>query len=346
MSEWCGWPVVDETTAWEAAQKLLTEAELSDGLPLVPPTRKRLEAMVAGISNRAESLGMMPPMFGDLTPEAVAYQCVIAGALPAELPVVLAAAQAILEPDFNLLGIATTTGSAAVALCVHGPIARKLGLNALTNCIGPGTRANACIGRALQLCLRNIGGARSETGDMATMGQPGKYGFCFAEGAASVAYPSLHVRRGFPVDSDAVTVLAVGGTMEVLPEGEQDSAESLLVPLVAAMVWGRFAAQSSQGGAQPEQFLLLPPEVAEQLARFGQDVFGFQDAAFTLARDAAAWDLRLPDGGRCSVEAPMLATLPAHIHPVVTGGVGIKMTVLPGWAGGSRSVTRAILPVV
>jgi hypothetical protein len=95
--------------------------------------------MVAGIHNRAESKGMMPPMFGDITPESVAYQCVIAGARPAELPVVLAAAQATLEPDFNLLGITTTTGTACVALCVHGPIARQLGINAGTNCLGPGT---------------------------------------------------------------------------------------------------------------------------------------------------------------------------------------------------------------
>ena len=84
MTEWCGWPVVAETTAWEAAQQTLTDAELSDGLPLVPPTKARLEAMVAGIANRTVSHGMMPPMFGDITPEAVAYQCVIAGARPAE----------------------------------------------------------------------------------------------------------------------------------------------------------------------------------------------------------------------------------------------------------------------
>ena len=111
MSEWCGWPVVEESTGWEAAQQVLTDAELSDGLPLVPPTQRRLDAMVAGVANRAESRGVLPPMFGELTPEAVAYQCVIAGALPKELPIVLAAAEAILHPDFNILGIATTTGT-------------------------------------------------------------------------------------------------------------------------------------------------------------------------------------------------------------------------------------------
>ena len=107
-------------TSWESAQQILTDAELSDGLPLVPPTRRRLEAMVAGVAGRSDSHGLMPPMFGDITPDSVAYQCVIAGCRPAELPVVLAAAEAILEPDFNLLGIATTTGTACVALCVHG----------------------------------------------------------------------------------------------------------------------------------------------------------------------------------------------------------------------------------
>ncbi|HYC65984.1 MAG TPA: hypothetical protein VEC14_14740, partial [Reyranellaceae bacterium] len=116
MTDWCGWPVVSDSTGFEAVQQILTEAELSDGLPMVPPTRARLDAMVAGVADRAEARGAMPPMFGELTPESVAYQCVIAGCVPAELPVVLAAADATLEPDFNLLGIATTTGTASVAL--------------------------------------------------------------------------------------------------------------------------------------------------------------------------------------------------------------------------------------
>ena len=235
MSEWCGWPVVEETTGWEGAQQILTDAELSDGLPLVPPTRRRLEAMVAGIADRGRSHGMMPPMFGDITPESVAYQCVIAGARPAELPVVLAAAEATLETDFNLLGIATTTGTACVALCVHGPIARKLEVNAGTNCLGPGTRANACIGRALQLCIRNIGGARSDTGDMATMGQPGKYTLCFAE-RNDGPFPTLTARHGLGDDVSAITVMGISGTAEVLPgDGEGATPEAILSPIVAGM---------------------------------------------------------------------------------------------------------------
>jgi hypothetical protein len=323
MSEWCGWPVVDESTDWETAQKILTEAELSDGLPLVPPTRKRLDAMISGIPNRAESLGMMPPMFGEITPDAVAYQCVIAGCVPAELPVVLAAAQAIVEPDFNLLGIATTTGSAAVALCVHGPIARKLGINALTNCIGPGTRANACIGRALQLCLRNIGGARSETGDMATMGQPAKFTLCFAERNEG-PFPGLTERLGLGKDVSAITVMGISGTAEVLPgDGEGATPEAILDPIIAGMRAEIVMSGQSRKNQRGEQVFLLPLELAEKIARHD------------------AWDLKriqqyMFDKGED------VATAPEAIHPIVTGGAGYKMAYLPIWGGGSQTVMRKL----
>jgi hypothetical protein len=323
MNEWCGWPVVGETTTWEAAQQILTDAELSDGLPLVPPTKARLDAMVAGLAERARSHGLMPPMFGDITPEAVAYQCVIAGARPAELPVVLAAAEATLEADFNLLGIATTTGTACVALCVHGPIARKLEVNSGTNCLGPGTRANACIGRALQLCIRNIGGARSETGDMATMGQPGKYTLCFAE-RNDGPFPTLTERNGLGKDVSAITVMGISGTAEVLPDdGEGATPEAILSPIVAGMRAAIVMSSISRKNERGEQVFLLPLEMAEKIARHdGWDIARVQRYVFEHG-----------DG---------VARSPESIHPIVTGGAGYKMSYLPIWGGGSQMVMRRI----
>jgi hypothetical protein len=323
MSEWSGWPVVEESAGWEAAQQVLTDAELSDGLPLVPPTQRRLDAMVAGVANRAESRGMLPPMFGELTPEAVAYQCVIAGALPKELPVVLAAAEAILEPDFNILGIATTTGTACVALCVHGPIARTLGINAGTNCLGPGNRANASIGRALQLVIRNIGGARSDVGDMATMGQPGKYSFCFAE-RNDGPFPTLTARRGLSGDASAFTVMGVSGTAEVLPgDGEGATPEAILMPIATAMRAAIVMSGMVRKNERGEQVFLLPLEMAEKIVRHdGWDLGRVQQYLFDEGRGVA----RSPDA----------------IHPIVTGGAGYKMSYLPIWGGGSQTVTRAL----
>jgi hypothetical protein len=323
MTEWCGWPVVNETTAWEAAQQILTDAELSDGLPLVPPTKARLDAMVAGIADRTRSHGLMPPMLGDITPETVAYQCVIAGARPVELPVVLAAAEATLEADFNLLGIATTTGTACVALCVHGPIARKLEVNGGTNCLGPGTRANACIGRALQLCIRNIGGARSDTGDMATMGQPGKYTLCFAE-RSDGPFPTLTERHGFSKDASAITVMGISGTAEVLPgDGEGATPEAILSPIVVGMRAAIVMSGISRRNERGEQIFLLPLEMAEKIVRHdGWDIARVQRYVFDEGQGVA----RSPDS----------------IHPIVTGGAGYKMSYLPIWGGGSQMVMRRL----
>jgi hypothetical protein len=266
---------------------------------------------------------MMPPMFGDITPDSVAYQCVIAGARPAELPIVLKAAEATLEPDFNLLGIATTTGTACVALCVHGPIARQLDINSGTNCLGPGNRANATIGRALQLCLRNIGGARSDIGDMATMGQPGKYTLCFAE-RDDGPFPTLTQRAGLGKNANAITVMGISGTAEVLPgDGEGATPEAILLPVVAGMKAALVMSSMSRRNERGEQVFLLPLELAEKIAKHdGWDIARIQRYVFETG-----------DG---------IARAPEAIHPIVTGGAGYKMSYLPIWGGGSQTVMRKL----
>lgn len=323
-------PLFDEAISWEEALKALAALDLSDGLPLVPPTRRRVERMLAEVGDRERSHGQLAPMFGEITAEAVAYQCVLAGCEPHELPVVLTALVACTAPEFNLLGIQTTTGTPTAAVVVHGPIAKALGMNAGTNCLGPGNRANACIGRAVQLCLVNIGGAKPGVGDMATMGQPGKYAFCFAEGEDPLV-PPLHVRRGFKPGDSAVTVLGVSGTLEVLPVGGRDTPESVLEPVLAAMIGARRAAGKMRSG---EQFFLLPNEMAALIAKGGWDLAAMQDFLYRTGNAAVAGD-----GG----EAPCIAGSAGDIHPIVTGGPGVKMTYPCLWMGGTQSVTAALL---
>ena len=187
---------------------------------------------------------------------------------PAEFPVVLQAAIATLEPDFNLLGIQTTTGTPTAAVLVHGPAISTLGMNPGTNCLGPGNRANACIGRALRLVLTNIGGARPLIGDMATMGQPAKYGMAFAEAAHPLAMP-MHARRGLDPRESAVTVIGLSGTLEVLPEAAAATPEAVLRPALSAMRGAREAGSGGRHRDPGEQFLLLPPEMADVIAKAG-----------------------------------------------------------------------------
>ncbi len=323
------WPVLDDGLAWEAAQDVLEAADLGDGLPLVPPTARRLDAMLAGVAEPDAALGAMPPLFGELTPRTVAYCCMLAGCRPAERGVVEAALLACLEPEFNLLGLMTTTGSAAVATLVHGPIVAHLGLNASINCLGPGNRVNASIGRAVSLGLRNIGGAKAGTGDMATCGQPGKYAFCFAEGNDGPLAP-LHVRRGLAANQSAVTVLGVSGTAEVLPlrdgEGGDAGADAILEALGVAMVAAVQTTGASRQVQPPEQVFVLPPELAQRLAAEGYDLARIQRTLFAAGVTAGT----------------PIAPAPHQIFPIVTGGPGVKMAYLPLWGGGSRMVTRAL----
>ncbi|MBL8673615.1 MAG: hypothetical protein JNL07_01905 [Rhodospirillales bacterium] len=318
-------PIFEESASWEDAQRALEALQLGDGLPMVPPTRRRLERMLADVDDPDRSYGPVPPLFGDLTAAAVAYQCVLAGCVPAELPVVLTAVAACLEPDFNLLGIQTTTGTPTVAAIVHGPAAARLGINAGANCLGPGVRANACIGRAIRLSLTNIGGAHPGIGSMATMGQPGRYTFCFADHDDPWA-PPLHVRRGFAAGSDALTVLGVSGTMEVLPLDGGSSPQAVLRPILGAMAAARAAAGAGRARPGGEQVFLLPPEMARMIERGGWDLRAAQHYLFTESEPEAR-----------------VARSPDDIHLVVTGGAGLKMTHVPLWMGGTRPITAPLL---
>lgn len=308
---------------WDAAQAALLAAGLTDGLPAVVPTETRLAAMLAG-RDPALSFGFMPPLFGETTAEAVAWCCVIAGCRPAEFPVVLEAAIATLEPEFNLLGIQTTTGTPTAAVLVHGVAVAALGMNAGTNCLGPGNRANACIGRALRLVLTNIGGARPLVGDMATMGQPAKYGMAFAEGAHPLATP-LHAQRGFAPQDSAVTVIGLSGTIEVLPEAGAPTPEAVLHPVLSAMQGARSAASGGRRRDPGEQFLLLPPEMADAIAKGGWTLG--QARAFLWRESGTKWPI---------------TRAPADIHIIIAGGAGVKMTCLVPWGGGTMCVTRLV----
>ncbi len=327
-------PLFADSDPWEETQAKLEALGLGDGLPLVPPTLDRFGAMVDGRGPTRHSFGHVMPLMGDLTLEAVAYNCVLAGCRPAELPVVLTAVEAAMDEKFNLLGVLSTTGTPAVAVCVHGPIVGDLGLNAGGNILGPGNRANACIGRAVSLTLRNVGGAKPGVGDMATMGQPGKYTFCFAEGTHDV-FPPLPVRRGFGADESCVTVLGVSGTAEMLPAKPWGTPERVLQPIAAAMNAALDATGSAERPERGEQVFLLPPEMADVLSDSGWDLDRVQRYVFE-GRHPYPFDTdNEPD-------VRPLARTPKDIHPIVTGGVGVKMTYLPLWSGGTETATRRI----
>ncbi|MYD08883.1 MAG: thioredoxin family protein [Chloroflexi bacterium] len=193
----------------------------SDGLPVVPPTEARVLRMLAGTARSpAEIVGVIPPDNAPCTVEKVAINAVMAGCKPEYLPVVLAAVEAACRDEFCMHGVLATTYFVAPIIIVNGPVSERIGMNASHNVLGQGNRANATIGRALQLVIRNVGGGRPGGVDRATLGQPGKLGFCFAERERDSYWESLAVERGFAPDESTVTLFAGGG---VHPIGDQAS---------------------------------------------------------------------------------------------------------------------------
>jgi hypothetical protein len=207
----------------EDEQEAMYERGWSDGLPLVPPTEERVLKMLDGTSrDPQEVIGLIPPALAPGTVEKIAINAVMAGCKPEYLPVVLAAVEAVLEEGFAMHGVLATTMFVGPVVVVNGPIRRQIGMNAKGNALGPGNRANAAIGRALQLVIRNIGGGRPQEVDRATLGNPGKYTYCFAEDEEGSCWEPLSVERGMRPGQSAVTVFAGFGLQGMVDQRSRE----------------------------------------------------------------------------------------------------------------------------
>src|SRR5207302_5603566 len=136
--------------------------------------------------------------------------------------------------EFNMHGLLATTYCSGPVVIVNGPVALAVGMNAGLNALGQGNRANATIGRALQLVVRNVGGGKPGGVDRATLGNPGKYTFCFAEDEAGSPWEPLSVERGVGPGVSAVTLFAGEGPRGVVDQASR-TPESLARSFAGAL---------------------------------------------------------------------------------------------------------------
>ncbi|MCJ7672208.1 MAG: thioredoxin family protein [Acidimicrobiia bacterium] len=319
----------------------------SDGLPLVPPTPERVARMLTGTTrDPGELVANVPPDLVDCTVEKVAINAVLAGCRPEYLPVVLAAVEAACTDEFNIHGVLATTMPVGPVVVVNGPVARAIGMNSRGNALGQGNRANATIGRALQLVIRNVGGGRPGGVDRATQGQPGKYTFCFAEDEAGSPWEPLHVSRGYDAADSTVTLFTGEGPRVILDQLSR-TPESLV---------GSFAA-CLRTVAHPkivigiDAMLVVSPEHARVFAEAGWDRGRLLGALGEQLQIPGREIVRGADGITEGMpEAFADTTLPTFrdggllvVH--VGGGAGLFSAIIGGWvsgATGSDPVTRPI----
>jgi hypothetical protein len=334
---------------FEAATELCRERGWGDGLPIVPPTAQRVEKMLEYCDRPwDEPIASVPPRNGAATPLRLAANAVMAGCRPEYFPLLMLALEAMCEKPLNLYGIQTTTHPVAPLVIVNGPVAQELDINSGHNAFGPGRQANATIGRAIRLALLNIGGAIPTVGDMATMGQPGKYSYVVAENEAANPWEPLHVERGFDRETSTVTIVGAEGPHNI-NDHESINAEGIL-----RMTCGTVAITGSNNAYYAgEPLIAFGPEHAAAVAAGGYskaDVkrYVFEHAtvplgSFSTENVERRFRVKFADRyAKADADARVpMAQCAEDIMIVVVGGAGKHSMYIPTF-GETRSVTRAL----
>ena len=220
----------DTPLGLDAVNRFLEEREWSDGMPVIPPTPAAVEAMLKGTKRDPQDVVMvMEPGFGLATVEKIAVNAVMAGCAPEQLPVLLAAIDCIAQPEMNHRDMQVSGHTEAPLILVNGPIARRAGINSGTTAMGPGVinRPNTAIGRALRLCLINIGYCKAGAGDPNFIGLPTKFGMCIAENEDLSPWQPYHMDKGYRHDESAVTVVTVTGPADILDSSSRNHLDTL-----------------------------------------------------------------------------------------------------------------------
>jgi thiol-disulfide isomerase/thioredoxin len=336
---------------WDDEFEACFDRGWSDGLPVVPPTDARIMRMLQGTSRRPEEvIGLVPPNLVPLTVEKVAINAVLAGCRPEYMPVVLAALEAALEPEATMHGVLCSTCFSGPIVVVNGPIAREIGMNSGINCLGQGNRANATIGRALQLVIRNVGGGRPGEIDRAVLGGPGKYTFCFAEDESDPTWMPLSVARGIAPGTSAVTVFqgdGIQGFIDQRSRTPEQLTKSLALSLLAVGNWKLCEFTNAM--------LVLVPEHYAIYRKAGWDrdriTHELHAAMVRPGKDVIQGALGIGEGIDATRKDELVNKFwPEGLLVVQAGGqAGLFSAICAGWTGGrfrqeSKTVTKEIRP--
>ena len=374
-------PVMDEIISFSGSnyqeavdqfQQRFLEWGWGDGFPLVPPTKEKVEWMLTGTSHPAkEVVAYLDPEKGIATVEKIAINAVMAGARPEYLPIILAAVEAMMDPQFEIMKCAMSTGPYSPFLWINGPIIKEVGINCGRGCLGPGSqnRANLPIGRSIRLIMMNIGGAYVGVNDLDTIGTANKLSMVVGENEQESPWKPYHVEKGFKANESTVTALNIVSHIEV-QDLDSNTPEGFLATYrhtIKAMGCGSgimgtpmpsdpddIGALATIGPTKfgHEPVLLLPPSAAKKFAEAGwkKDDIGahlFEHARITKR----AWleHSRYEDGKNMAQkwkDAPPDTEIPIVFYPeafqiIVVGGPANKMSYCPA-GGRSAAVTRSV----
>ena len=273
--------------SFEEVNRLFYENRWSDGLPVVPPSVDKIEAFLAFADRPGDTvLGQVPPDNRAATIWNVAANGVMAGCRPEYMPVLVALAEAMADPEYGVEHSGNTPG-AETLITVNGPIASALGFNCEQGALRDGFQANSSIGRFWRLYLRNVAGFLPHETDKATFGNTWRVALAENEAVlARIGWPNTATDMGLPEGANAVTISRyTGGGVVTSVFGRR--AEEMLPYLADALVkqsgWEMvFTVGMATGAYRP--LLLLSPILAETIAGSGFSKDDLRDWLYAHAR--------------------------------------------------------------
>ena len=262
--------------AIERFQALFNENRWSDGLAIIPPTREAVDLMLTGTSRSPnEVIGRVKAKNGIATIENIAINAVMAGASPAYLPVIIAAMECLIHPEFDLLHPQASMGGFELAIWVSGPLAAELNMNCQDRLWTYGNRANNSIGRAILLCRINLGHMWPGVNDMARSRSVPFTNYTFAENNKDVhLWPPYHTISGFKPEDSCVSVSTVSQGIMPIPGGKSTS--DYIGNLVSEVLSRREAVFTTYDPdianprAHPMKYVfMISPEIVDDLVASG-----------------------------------------------------------------------------
>lgn len=329
------------------------ELGFADPLPVVPPTAERVERALESVGMApSEIVAHVPPNFGQATVEKIAANGVMAGCRPEYMRVLVPLVRALCDERLDIHGVQGTTHFAAPLVVINGPVRNELGFACGSNVFSNAARANSTIGRALQLILRNIGGAAPGRIDMSTMGNPGRFSFVIGENEEASPWGPLSEDFGIAGGTNAATLYCAEPPRPI-SEHKARTAEVLLRALcpVLANLW------SYRVCRRPEALVVIGPEHAETLRRSGfskADVvdFLFENTGIPVreydgdggegTHESASYEECSIRGVRCYRKFRS----PESIKVMVAGGPAGKFSaVLGSWQTGPKGSQMVCYPL-
>ena len=332
-----------EVEDFAAAQEFYHSNGWTDGLPVVPPTQDAVEACLDWAAMPPDQLLAVEPVRAQpVTAEKLAINAVMAGCLPMHFPVVATAWQAMMQEEFLLHGVSSSTGGCAILVVINGPIRREIGADSTFNALANSDRATAVIGRALRLALINLLDVRPGGIDRSTLGHPGKFSYCLAEDEEDTTWEPLSVFRGMPQGVSAVTVMAAMAPRQIMNEWTTDPRE--ILETFAAEMRANQRHYSIYGG---NYAIVIPRQLREHIQAAGWSKRDIAEFLFERARiRRAEWG----DVGKGAVVRDRGDSVytaldsPDHLLVVAAGGpAGGFGAIIPPWMGHkTKAVTAAI----